>query len=110
MGSKHIQANRVALVLLTKSPPCEVYFFMKWLIAFFVQQIKDGNEGLSIRAAKKVVCPRSLLKFRNGNIVPLYAFWLSSLQIKCHRYAQWQALRELDTGVFNGYSYSQVGL
>lgn len=30
------------------------------------------------------------------------------VQIKCHRYAQWQALTELDTGVFNGYSYKQV--
>jgi len=31
-------------------------------------------------------------------------------QVKCHRYKQWQALTELDTGIFNGYSYKQVGL
>ncbi|CAN0303473.1 unnamed protein product [Ectocarpus sp. 12 AP-2014] len=28
--------------------------------------------------------------------------------VKCHRYTQWQALTELDTGVFNGFSYKQV--
>ncbi|CBN75635.1 6-phosphofructo-2-kinase/fructose-2,6-bisphosphatase [Ectocarpus siliculosus] len=28
--------------------------------------------------------------------------------VKCHRYSQWQALTELDTGVFNGCSYKQV--
>ncbi|CAN0236937.1 unnamed protein product, partial [Discosporangium mesarthrocarpum] len=28
--------------------------------------------------------------------------------VSCRKYIQWQALRELDSGVFNGYSYTQV--
>lgn len=31
-------------------------------------------------------------------------------QVKCRRYMELQALRELDTGIFNGYSYKQVRL